>query len=122
MKEEDNIRKKIGTENPFKVPEGYFDTVVADVMSRLPEKEETTEEPQRQPTTWQRIKPWLYMAAMFAGAAMIIRVAQSDPTIKENRTAIDETEAEVAYINAMVDNSMLDDYSLYVYLTENDAD
>ena len=122
MKEEDNIRKKRGTENPFQVPEGYFDTVVADVMSRLPEKEETTEEPQRQPTTWQRIKPWLYMAAMFAGAAMIIRVAQSDPTIKENRTAIDETEAEVAYINAMVDNSMLDDYSLYVYLTENDAD
>ena len=118
MKEEDNIRKKIGTENPFQVPEGYFDTVVADVMSRLPEKEETTEEPQRQPTTWQRIKPWLYMAAMFAGAALIIRTASG-------QRADDTTDSEVQemeYISEAVDYSMLDDYSHYVYLTENDAD
>ena len=25
MKEEDNLLKKVGTENPFRVPEGYFE-------------------------------------------------------------------------------------------------
>ena len=41
MKEEDKIQKKIGTENPFRVPEGYFENLTSEVMNRLPEKEET---------------------------------------------------------------------------------
>ena len=40
MKEEDNIRKKVSTENPFTVPEGYFDNLTDEIMSKLPEKEE----------------------------------------------------------------------------------
>ncbi len=39
MKEEDNILKKIGKENVFHVPEGYFENLTSEVMSRLPEKE-----------------------------------------------------------------------------------
>ena len=39
MKEEDKIQKKIGTENPFRVPEGYFENLTSEVMNRLPEKE-----------------------------------------------------------------------------------
>ena len=36
--------------------------------------------------------------------------------------AVDETETEMEYINMAVDNSMLDDYSLYVYLADSDAE
>ena len=36
--------------------------------------------------------------------------------------AADETETEMEYINMAVDNSMLDDYSLYVYLADSDAE
>ena len=39
MKEEDKILKKIGTENPFRVPDGYFENLTSEVMNRLPEKE-----------------------------------------------------------------------------------
>ena len=39
MKEEDKLLKKIGTENPFRVPEGYFEGFTSDLMSRLPEKD-----------------------------------------------------------------------------------
>ena len=39
MKEEDFIRKKYGSGNPFKVPEGYFEQFTSELMSKLPEKE-----------------------------------------------------------------------------------
>lgn len=63
------------------------------------------------------------MAAMFVGAALIIRVASSNHTPDEtDRMAADEAETEMEYINMAVDNSMLDDYSLYVYLADSGAE
>ena len=122
MKEEDNILKKVGKENVFRVPDGYFENLTSEVMSRLPEKE-TPAIIKREPTKWERIKPWVYMTAMFAGAALIIRVASTDRTPVNNRMAMDETEVvSDEYISAVLDNSMLDDYSLYVYLTDAGAE
>ena len=122
MKEEDKIQKKIGTENPFRVPEGYFENLTSEVMNRLPEKEKLIAV-QTEPTMWQKVRPWLYMTAMFIGAALIIRVASSDRTpAATDRMAADETETEMEYINMAVDNSMLDDYSLYVHLADSDAE
>lgn len=62
------------------------------------------------------------MAAMFVGAALIIRVASDRTPAATDRMAADETETEMEYINMAVDNSMLDDYSLYVYLADSDAE
>lgn len=124
MKEEDNILKKVGKENVFRVPDGYFENLTSEVMSRLPEKE-TPAIIKREPTKWERIKPWVYMTAMFAGAALIIRVASTDRTPVNNRMAMDEPETEVVsdeYISAVLDDSMLDDYSLCVYLTDAGAE
>lgn len=118
MKEENEILKKAGTKNPFSVPEGYFENLTQEVMSRLPEKE-TVAVPQREATKWEKIRPWLYMAAMFVGAAMIIRVASSQHTpATADPMATDDADTEMEYINMAVESSMLDDYSLYVYLAE----
>lgn len=120
MKEEDNILKKIGKENAFRVPEGYFENFTSEMMNRLPEKEQPAFGA-KEPTMWERIKPWTYMAAMFVGAALILRVASSSRTSDAtDRMAADDKEME--YINMAVDNSMLDDYSLYVYLADSDAE
>ena len=120
MKEEDKILRTLGTENPFRVPEGYFESFTPDLMSRLPEKEKS--DIYREPTTWEKIRPWIYMAAMFVGAALIIRVASSrgDGTDEDASVWADETDTEMEYeyIDAVIDKSMLDDYSLYVYLTD----
>lgn len=124
MKEEDNILKKVGKENAFRAPDGYFENLASEVMSRLPEKEKPAFV-KREPTKWERVKPWLYMTAMFAGAALIIRVASADRTPAADRIAMDEQETEIVsdeYINTVMDNSMLDDYSLYVYLSDASAD
>ena len=74
------------------------------------------------PTLCLKVKPWLYMTAMFIGAALIIRVASSEHTPSVERMAADDTETEMEYINMAVENSMLDDYSLYVYLADSDAE
>ena len=58
------------------------------------------------------------MAAMFVGAMLLIRVASTHYMSAGNTDQEDELEAEMEYINMAMENSMLDDYSLYVYLTE----
>lgn len=121
MKEEDKILQKVGTGNPFKVPEGYFESFTSEMMSRLPEKERVVEL-RKEPTTWEKVRPWLYMAAMFVGAALIIRVASGNHTPDADVMASEEDEQEMEYINMAVDNSMLDDYSLYVYLADVEAE
>lgn len=124
MKEEDKLLKKVGTENPFRVPEGYFENFTSDLMSRLPEKEKT--DIHREPTTWEKVRPWLYMAAMFIGAALIIRVASPGETVsngqQQQQIAADESDIEMEYIRTAIENTMMDDYSLYVYLSDENAE
>ena len=120
MKEEDILLKKLGKEDSFKVPDGYFENLTSEVMNKLPEKEKVVfkEEPV---STWTRLKPLLYMAAMFVGAALIIRVASSDrKSVADIDVAATEIETEVIsdeMIDMALDRAMLDDYSLYVYLS-----
>ena len=121
MKEQDILLKKLGKEDSFKVPDGYFENLTSEVMNKLPEKEKVVfkEEPV---STWTRLKPLLYMAAMFVGAALIIRVASSDrKSVADIDVAATEIETEVVsdeMIDMALDRAMLDDYSLYVYLSD----
>ncbi len=111
-------------QNSFQVPEGYFENLTSEVMSKLPQKEKLTFEVEA-PTLWTRMKPLVYMAAMFVGAALIIRVAVSGPKEVSDEVALTETDVETVtdeYIDAAMDRSMLDDYSLYVYLSDASAE
>jgi len=57
--------------DPFSVPEGYFEGLTAGIMSQLPER--IPEKP-KTVSLWQKVQPWAYMAAMFVGIALIIRI------------------------------------------------
>ena len=63
MKEEDEILKKVGTGNVFKVPDGYFENLTSEVMNKLPEKEKSAFEVKKT-TKWDKIKPLAYMAEL----------------------------------------------------------
>lgn len=120
----------------FRLPDGYFDALTQRVMDRLPSDEASlsaasqsgSSSPKEatpaalQPeeiTLWQRVRPWIYLAALFAGAAFIIRVASPSPQEKADRLAREESESEeMEYINNALDGAMMDDYSLYVYLAD----
>lgn len=76
MKKSINQLDKIGNRNAFKMPEGYFDNLTDQIMTCLPEKIDT--EP-KVLSLWERVKPWVYMAAMFAGIALMIRMFVGSP-------------------------------------------
>ena len=72
MKKEDSkILNKIGKEPGFTVPENYFANFNANLMDSLPEVEITEEE---KPTLWVRLRPFVYMAAMFAGIWVMMNI------------------------------------------------
>ena len=71
------LLKDLSKVDPFKVPEGYFENFTNGIMSQLPyvDQEESTSV-----SLWHRVRPWVYMAAMFTGIALMIRVFVGSPT------------------------------------------
>jgi len=120
MKEEDEILRKCGTGNPFTVPEGYFDHFRENIMKQVPEKEVQTFKKQRI-TTWNKVKPWFYMTAVFGG--MLIGIHFMFNLTSSDQSSVAPVRAETDMITdqdveTMMDHSMMDDYSLYECLTE----
>ena len=70
--EESEILNKIGRDAGFRIPEGYFDDFNSRMKDMLPEVEIT--EVDQKPTLWVTIRPYLYMAAMFAGVWCMMKV------------------------------------------------
>lgn len=121
-KEETDLLKRCGTENPFTVPEGYFERFTEQLMEKLPEREA---QPAPQLTLWTRVKPWVYMAAMFCGLMLSVRMfvgeKQSQSPAATSETT-DFTEVPDEYIDPIVNQTMMDDYTLYQYLTDADTE
>ena len=121
-KEETDLLKRCGTENPFTVPEGYFERFTEQLMEKLPEREA---QPAPKLTLWTRVKPWVYMAAMFCGlmlsGRMFVGEKQSQSPAAASETT-DFTEVPDEYIDPIVNQTMMDDYTLYQYLTDADTE
>lgn len=72
MKEEDKIIERYGRRGPWRVPDGYFEAVRAEIEANLPEYPAA---PTRDGMSlWQRLKPYVYLAAMFAGIWCMMKV------------------------------------------------
>lgn len=98
---EEKLKKTVGTETGFRVPEGYFEEVFATVDKNLPPM------PRRQapaPSRWQRIKPYVYLAAMFAGIWCMMKMFHSMTT--EERIDLDNPPA--LFAEAVADNHIYD--------------
>ncbi len=73
MKREDStLLTKYGKDPGFKVPENYFEDFNKRMADMLPEVEITPVDVK--PTMWQRVRPLIYMAAMFAGVWCMMTV------------------------------------------------
>ena len=116
MKEEDYILTKIGKDNPFQTPEGYFENFTSEMMSRLPEVDYNQEE--TEVSTWEKIKPWVYMAAVFVGAAFMLRLGGTMTKQDPDYVAEEEELMEREYIDQLVDEAMMDDYTFYQLLSD----
>lgn len=119
MKEENELLKLVGKENPFKVPEDYFDDFTTQLMDKLPENSETIEN--RPVTKWVKMKPYIYMAAMFIGAVLMVKaihLVEGDRSAKSQKSVVSTELTQDKYIDETVDASRLDGYQLYTFLSE----
>ena len=69
MNLEDKLKEKFGNQNPFSVPENYFDDF-ANKMQDLVKEESPVYRMEVQSdrrTLFAKVKPYLYLAAMFCG-------------------------------------------------------
>ena len=77
--------------------------------------------PEPEVNLWTRIKPWLYMTAMFVGIMLSVRIFVGEPQKEDFPISVAEAESlsdeewEIIASNAMVHN-----YSLYEFLTETE--
>lgn len=63
-----NILEQVGRNDGMTVPEGYFDEFAARMEANLPTMEWESARPEVMPRSfWQKVRPYVYMAAMFLG-------------------------------------------------------
>ncbi len=84
MNSEDKLKKIFGQQNPFSVPENYFDRFAENMLESLPEKDKSPNVAEEtdvvgtyshtRRTIFVKLKPYLYLAAMFCGLYFGIQV------------------------------------------------
>ena len=121
MIDEKELMARCGKKTPFKTPEGYFEHFHEQLMSNLPDTTPTPA-PATQVSLMMRIKPLLYMAAMFAGIVFMVQslmYVQQTRLTSNNMAVFEEgyTEEEVDHF---MSSSLYSEYVLYSYLTTTD--
>lgn len=109
MKEERYLEEHIGRDPGFRVPEGYFDDLYARVAASLPEPVVAPKAPRL--STWQRIKPYVYMAAMFAGIWCMMKIFHT-AAYTDSKLSLDTPPEAVAVV-------MADPEASDVYVTDS---
>lgn len=112
----DIINKKSG----MKAPDGYFESLNERIMQNLPKKE-ITEEYNPPITFWTMAKPWVYMAAMFAGIALMFKVfTWTGGDFVNSNTEAKAVETETESIEDFIFYNNVSDYAIYEFLAEGD--
>ena len=124
MTREENIMKeRFGKENPFKVPDGYFDHLTERIMENLPEQEVRVIDIRSRQTLWQKM-PLRKIAAAVAVVALLgggsFWALQHEGNSKVVAHAKQHEQkavsSEDAAFNEMADYAMIDNETIYASL------
>ena len=114
QKKIDELRGK----QPFRVPEGYMENLVDQVMSQIPEK--NTDVPVRISLV-ERVRPWLYLAAFFAGSVLLIPYLLKKGTEPFESTSVAKVE-NVQETNAEELSTEVEEDEYIVFMEEKYVD
>ena len=129
----DILKPERAKRNPFKVPENYFEDFTKQMMAKIPAEEPTVaeEKPEIRITLFTRIKPYLYLAALFGGLFFGLQVFKyqselisnsKQATAKEsvqNENATDSQTIKEQYVDDVFNYTMIESDEVYNYLAEN---
>lgn len=72
MGKDKELKQKYGNDLGFRVPDGYFDTLNSRIMDQLPSYPAMPHNIEM--SRWERLKPYVYLAAMFAGIWLMMNM------------------------------------------------
>ena len=85
--------------NPFKLPDGYFEGLTGQIMAQIPD---VSPKETKVVSLFDRIRPWLYMAGVFAGLFVLLRVFMS-PGVQQT----EDMDDAYLYVQALVSGELL---------------
>lgn len=85
MHAEDKLKQKYGTDSGHRLPPDFFEEFRRQTLASLPER---TIAPAPKLTTWQRLKPYLALAAMFAGIWCILKMVTMMETHQDSASPV----------------------------------
>jgi hypothetical protein len=108
--------EKLKGQNPFRVPEGYMEGLTSQIMSHIPE-----DVPKRETKVFslnERIRPLLYLAAVFIGFIFLFRTfivpvtpesarQQSESALVRETGTVDEDEEYLEYLQQEYNRNLL---------------
>ena len=119
MNEEEFLKSKMGTRNPFVVPDGYFDQLTAQVMQKINAEEEKKTK-KAKPAILRTLRPLLYAAACTCialfGVATYQHLNQEASEAQDLQSNIVVTDYTDSYIEECADYAMLDNDDIYASL------
>lgn len=128
MKEEKDLLQHLPRRDGMTVPDGYFADFAARMAASLPPTAFETgidESVKRPRTLWQRVRPYVYMAAMFAGVWCMLKMFTmiSTPTdaAMQPSPVLAEALGNEIFVNDYVLNNV-DEYDLYDEMMDDGID
>lgn len=109
MKEPNSdILNRIARRDGMKVPDGYFAAFADKMIQDLPEKAAETAKPR---TMWMKVRPYVYMAAMFAGVWCMLKMftlmsAPIDGSPLDTNPILAEAVSNEEFVNEYIINDM----------------
>ncbi len=111
--EKENILDKIGRKDGMTVPEGYFADFQQRMEGMLPfnEDAESPRKLQAPRSFWEKVRPFVYMAAMFAGVWCMVKMFSMLTPAGGMDLSIDN--------NEVLSSALSDDTFIYEYLRDD---
>lgn len=106
--EQQFMESKLTRNNPFRVPEGYFDTLTAEVMSRVPQAK-----PRPKAVRW--LRPVLSVAAAMI-ALVVVSVIALDMYNHHSQELAGNAADTDCYFEEAADYMMIDNSDIYTCL------
>ncbi|MDE7154697.1 MAG: hypothetical protein K2N79_00210, partial [Muribaculaceae bacterium] len=118
MNNPNDILTKIGRNDGMTVPKGYFEDFISSMQQSLPEIER--QKPEKGNTVWLKIRPYVYLAAMFAGIFCMMKMfdmikASSTDLNIDNYPALTATleDSGCDFIYKVDDRDIIEDFYNY---------
>lgn len=122
-REENILKERFGKENPFKVPDGYFDHLTERIMENLPEQEVRVIDIRSRQTLWQKmplrkIAAAVAVVALLGGGSFWALQHEGDSRMVAHAKQHEQkaVSSEDAAFNEMADYAMIDNETIYASL------